>query len=205
MSTKNKLHILGYGEWLGYAYTAAQELNRWESVDVTVLKQINDYSYDLQDFQVQDTNSEYFLALGGDAFGTVREKHLSDLVSRGFQFASLMPESLGKKINSLISSGVIISNNQLSIGFNAFIGPNSIVGNNLNLGRSSTIGANSYLLQNITVGKNVSLSNNITINPNLSVGTYVSVEKKVVISENLKSGYLNSELFDRVINIRDAR
>jgi acetyltransferase-like isoleucine patch superfamily enzyme len=205
MSTKNKLHILGYGEWLGYAHSAAQELNRWNSVDVTVLKKLNDYSYDLEDYQEPEASAEYFLALGGDAFGTVREKHLSDLVSMGFQFASLIPESFGKKINCLIASGAIISSNQLSISFNAFIGPNSIIGGNLNLGRSSTIGANSYIRENITVAKNVSLSNNVIINPNLSIGAYVSIEKNSVIKDNLKSGHLNSELFDRTINIRDAR
>jgi acetyltransferase-like isoleucine patch superfamily enzyme len=205
MSTKNKLHILGYGEWLGYAQTAAQELNRWESFDVTVLEKINDYSYDLQDFQVQDPNSEYFLALGGDAFGTVREKHLSDLVSKGFQFASLMPERYGRKINCLISSGVIISNNQLSIGFNAFIGPNSIIGSNLNLGRSSTIGANSHLLENVIIAKNVTLSSNIAIRPNLSVGAYVSLESKTTVEDSVKSGTLNSHLFNRPIYISSSK
>ena len=201
MSTKNKLHILGCGEWLGYAQAAAQELNRWESFDVTVLEKINDYSYDLQDFQVQDPNSEYFLALGDDAFGTVREKHLSDLVSRGLRFTSLMPEHYGRKINCLISPGVIITNDNLSIGFNTFIGPNSIIGNNNILGRSVTIGANAILQENIVIEKNVSLANGTQVSSDVNIVNYVSIQKKMEITVSISKKIICSNLFERSVCI----
>jgi acetyltransferase-like isoleucine patch superfamily enzyme len=201
MSTKNRLHILGYGEWLGYAQCAAQQLGRWSSIETTVLQKINEYSYDIEKFESQEEGVEYFLALAGDAFGTVREKHLSDLASRGLQFASLIPDEFGKKINSLISSGVMIANNQMAIGFNAFIGPNVLIGKDVTFGRSSTVGANSQIQQDVRVGKNVTLADGVEVLCGTTILNYASIERKQMLEGAIKSGVISSKIFDRIVRI----
>lgn len=205
MSIKNKLHILGYGEWLGYAQVTALELGRWSEVVVTEISRMNDYTYDLNSYQKGEDGVEYFLALNGDAFGTVREQHLSILVSRGLNIASLLPDEWPKKINSLISPGAIVPEKGVKISFNVFVGPNAILAGNASIGRSSTIGSSTLIANNVDVGKNVSIACNVHICSGVSIGAYSSLECKNTFKNTIKNGYIESYLFDRPVIISEKR
>jgi acetyltransferase-like isoleucine patch superfamily enzyme len=199
------LKILGFGEWLDYAFITASNLVYWEEILTIRLNKINSYTYDLSSFIEPEPNCQYFLALDGSAFGTVREKHLSDLISRGFDFISLIPESSNKNINSincLVSSGVNINTESVKIQFNTFIGPNSIISSGFSAGRSVTIDPGTIVLDGVRIGKNVTLQNVAKVFSSVNIGEYSLIQTLKEIKQNLKGNMMYSETFDGVVSIK---
>ncbi len=206
MDSNKKLKIIGEGEWLYYAYSAAIEYNRWNTIELFDIIKINEYSYDLSGFNIPEENVDYFLAIDGSIFGTVREKHLSILVSKGFNFISIMPShmsSIMKNMNCLIASFVNINNFNFRIQFNTFIGPYCNLPSSFSTGRSVTIGPYTDIQPGVSIGKNVTLIGVKKISSNISIGEYTKVDNIEIINKVIKPLTSHTHLFPRSVNIKN--
>jgi acetyltransferase-like isoleucine patch superfamily enzyme len=205
MKNFNTLQILGFGAWLDYATFTARDLGYWEKIESIGLKKINSYTFDISDFVTPESGNDYFLAIDGAAYGTVREKHLSDLILRGFNFVSLIPEGKSKNIsaiNCLISSGVKINYETVKIQFNTLIGPNTVISSKFSAGRSVTIDPNTLILEEVRLGKNVTIQNVSKILNNITVEEYSLVQTLKEIKSNITAHSIYSETFEKVVRIK---
>jgi hypothetical protein len=204
---KNKLIIIGEGEWLDIAYDAAARLDRWSKIDLLVLERTGPYSYDIErKLGEVEKNTEYFLALDGGHFGTIRESILSYIMQKGFSVTAIMSERhvglFKMKVNSLIHPLAIISEKNKNWGFNVLIGPNVYIGPNVNISRAITIGNRSEIHSGVGLGKNVSLGKDVNVCEGVVVKDFSSFVCRNPIEVNSilvnKSTY-SSDLFVRPV------
>jgi acetyltransferase-like isoleucine patch superfamily enzyme len=206
--TDNKiLKILGEGAWLNYAYSAAHEYGRWDQIELVALKKIDDYSYDLTELSVPEELVDYFIAIDGRMYGTVREKLLADLISRGFKIVSIIPSdmlSLVNSINCLISCNSKIHTPNFKIQFNTFIGPFVSISSGLSTGRSVTIGPYTEIDSGVKIGKNVTINGLNKISEDILIGEYSRIETLHSVIRPIEPFNSFIKLFPGRVSIKNA-
>jgi acetyltransferase-like isoleucine patch superfamily enzyme len=211
MSMQNKLIIVGEGEWLDIAHDAATRLGRWAQIDLLVLERTGPYSFDIELKLGEVINgAEYFLALDGDHFGTIRESILSHMMQKGCSIASLVPDQCAKlfkmNANCMIHPTAIVSLQNSGWGYNVFIGPNAYVGAGVSIARTVTISSNSEIHTKAAIGKNVSLNSKVIVASSVGVKSFSSVDCHHEPETRLtpKSiSYYKSDLFPRQVSFSD--
>lgn len=211
MSMQNKLIIVGEGEWLDIAYDAATRLGRWSQIDLLVLERTGPYSFDIElKLGEVEKDAEYFLALDGDHFGTIRESILSHMMQKGCSIASLVPETCIKlfkmNANCLIHPAAIVSQQNSGWSYNVFIGPNAYVASGVSIARTVTISRYSEIHAKATVSKNVSFNSKVIVPTAMTLKPFSSVdchhESETILTPKGTS-YYRSDLFPRQVTFSD--
>lgn len=207
----SKLIIVGEGEWLDIAHDAAIRLGRWTQIDLIVLGRTGPYSFDIELKLGEVVNeAEYFLALDGDHFGTIRESILSNMMQKGCSIATLVPEACMKlfkmNANCMIHPTAIVSFQNSGWGYNVFIGSNAYVGAGVSIARTVTISSNSEVHTKAAIGKNVSLNSKVIVQSSVSVKPFSSIDchhepETMLTPKNIS--YYKSDLFPRQVTFSD--
>jgi len=207
MSMQNKLIIVGEGEWLDIAHDAATRLGRWAQIDLIVLERTGPYSFDIELKLGEVVNgAEYFLALNGDHFGTIRESILSHMMQKGCSVTSLVSQQYAKlfkmNANCMIHPAAIVSPQNSGWGYNVFIGPGAYVGAHVSIARTVTVSRNSEIYSKAIISKNVSLNSTVVVPTTVSLKSFTSFDcdKDLVTRlEQINFAYYKSDLFSKPV------
>jgi acetyltransferase-like isoleucine patch superfamily enzyme len=206
MSTNNKLIIIGEGEWLYFAYDAAIKLDLWINIEIISLQKIGAYTYDIKEKITEPLKEvDYFLAVDGDHFGTIRESMLTYLKSIGCTIVSLVKNEhkayFKLNLNSLIHPSAIVGISNKGWGYNIFVGPNAYIASNVSISKTVTLGANVNILDGVDLMKNTTINRNVTVDTMCILKEYTGLQKSTLtkIGASQKSSYYISDLFQREV------
>ncbi len=207
----NKLIIVGEGEWLDIAFDSALQSYEKHELSILALAKTGPYMYDLETKLTSiETGAEYFLAIDGDHFGTIRESLLSYMMQIGCSIASLVPDThLGlfkMKQNCLIHPSATVSIRNSGWGFNVLVGPNAYIGPNVKLGRTVTISGNSKICSASSIGKNVSLNSQTTVEIGATIHPFSSIDcsrRGEIVLTNKPGAFYLGDLFPAPVIFSD--
>lgn len=172
--------IVGDGYWLDVAVWAAKSYGLWNNVNAVKINKVGLYEYDMYGFSSPDKNTEYFLAIDGLSFGTVREYYMLDMMRKGYVMTSILKDGDNRffksRTNCLVSPGSIIYGDNSALDFNVLIGPDVKIHDGFRSGRSLTIEGSSIISNNVNLGRNVSLRQVSKVKAQVNVCPYCSFE-----------------------------
>jgi acetyltransferase-like isoleucine patch superfamily enzyme len=207
MFMRNKLFIIGNDEWLDIAHDTAIRINQWTEINQIVLDRTGPYSFDIEMKLSEAVNgAEYFLAMNGDHFGTIRESMLSFMMEKGCSITSLVPKQylnlFKMKSNCLLHPSATVSSQNSAWGYNVFIGPNACIGANVSIARTVTVSRNSEINSRAIIGKNVSFSSKVVVPYGLEIKPFTSIDCYAQAQTRLcamNTAYYVSDLFHRPV------